>query len=176
MTRIPLIDKNIQEPRELVSAIRARRGGELIDLDRLLLYSPKLAAGWNVFLGAVRDGLTLDGKLRELAICVIASVNGAEYEFHQHAPLFQKAGGSAAQTQALRDPDAALENAGLFSDAEHAVMRMTVEMTRGVKVSDATFAQARKVLGSDQLLVELIGVVGAYNMVARFIVALNLEP
>jgi alkylhydroperoxidase family enzyme len=55
-------------------------------------------------------------------------------------------------------------------------MRMTVEMTRGVKVSDATFAEARKVLGSDQLVVELIGVVGAYNMVARFIVALNLEP
>ena len=47
MPRIPYLPADIAEPAELVAAIRKRRGGELINLDRLLLYSPPVAAGWN---------------------------------------------------------------------------------------------------------------------------------
>jgi alkylhydroperoxidase family enzyme len=49
-------------------------------------------------------------------------------------------------------------------------------MTKNVKVSDATFAAAREALGSDKLLVELAGVIAAYNMVSRFLVAFELHP
>ena len=49
-------------------------------------------------------------------------------------------------------------------------------MTRQVKVSDATFARARAVLGSDQKMFELVGVIAAYNMVARILVTMQLEP
>ena len=83
MPRIPYVPEDIQEPADVVSAVRARRGGKLISLDRMLLHSPPLAAGWNTFLGAVRTGLLVDPKLRELAMCVVAVLNGAEYEFTQ---------------------------------------------------------------------------------------------
>ena len=36
--------------------------------------------------------LSLSPRLRELAMCGVAVLNGAEYEFHHHAPEFVKAG------------------------------------------------------------------------------------
>ena len=112
--RIPYVAADIAEPAEVVAAIRARRGGELLALDRMLLHSPPLAAGWNTFLGAVRNGLLVDRRLRELAMCTVAVLNGAEYEYAQHAPLYIAAGASTRQAQALRDPDAARADGALF--------------------------------------------------------------
>jgi alkylhydroperoxidase family enzyme len=97
MARIPYLPADLREPADLVDAIRARRGGRLLNLDRMLLYSPPLAAGWNAHLRAVRTQLELDPKLRELAICAVAALNGADYEFVHHAPEFLAAGGSEHQ-------------------------------------------------------------------------------
>lgn len=174
MTRIPPVPDEKAGPPELVAAIRARRGGTLLTLDRMLLHSPAFAKGWNAHVGAVRNELTLPARLRELAICVVAVLNGAEYEFEQHLPVYLKAGGSEQAAQALRSIDAACEDGRLFDDGERAVMRFTVQMTRAVKVDDATFARVRAALGSDQHVVELIGVVATYNMVSRFLVALEI--
>lgn len=175
MSRIPYVPLNVSEPAELVSAIRKRRGGTLLNLDRMLLHSPGLASGWNAHLGAVRTGLSLDPKLREIAMCVVAVLNGAEYEFIQHAPVFVKAGGSQAQVDAMRDPDVAMHDAALFDAGERAAIALTVEMTRNVRVRDATFAEVRASL-SEQQTVELVGVIATYNMVSRFLVALGVEP
>jgi alkylhydroperoxidase family enzyme len=175
MSRIPYVPIDIAEPAELVAAIRKRRGGTLLNLDRMLLHSPGLAGGWNAFLGAVRTGLTLDPKLREIAMCVVAVINGAEYEFIQHAPVFIRAGGTQAQVDAMRDPDLAMRDAALFDAGERAAIALTAEMTRNVRVHDATFAAVRAQL-SEQQTVELVGVIATYNMVSRFLVALGVEP
>lgn len=179
MPRIPYQPADLAEPAEIVNAIRRRRGGQLMNLDRMLLHSPAFARGWNAFLGEVRTGLELSPKLRELAMCLVAVLNGAEYEFHHHAPLFIKAGGTPAQVEALRDVGQSDDHASLFAlfdDAERAAIRLTLEMTRHVKVADATFAAARAALQNDQLVVELAGVIATYNMVSRFLVALGVEP
>src|SRR5437773_12509747 len=114
MPRIPYVPIDLAEPREIVDAVRARRGGKLLLLDRLLLHSPQLASGWNTFLGAVRTRLSLSPRLRELAICSVAVLNGAEYEFFHHAPEFLKAGGTQAQVDAMRDVESAAGNVKLF--------------------------------------------------------------
>lgn len=173
MPRIPYVAADLAEPAELVGAIRARRGGTLLELDRMLLHSPAFASGWNAFLGAVRGGLALDPKLRELAMCVVAVLNGAEYEFVHHAPLYLAAGGTQAQLDAMREPDQAIVSAALFDPVERAALSLTVEMTRNVQVGDATFAAVRERLGAQQT-VELVGVIAAYNMVSRFLVALDV--
>lgn len=175
MPRIPYQPADLAEPAELIAAIRARRGGRLLHLDRMLLHSPPLAAGWNGFLRALRSELALDARLRELAMCAVASLNGAEYEFHHHAPEFLRAGGTPEQVQALRDPEGALQQAGLFDPTALAALRLTCEMTRGVAVADATFAVIHAALG-DRETVELVAVIAAYNMVSRFLVALAIEP
>ncbi len=180
MPVIPYVPPDVDEPRELVAAIRARRGGTLLHLDRMLLHSPPLAAGWNGFLRAVRTELAVPPRLRELAICAVAILNGADYEFRQHAPEYLKAGGTAAQLDALRrlaarGGDAAMPEAAL-DGAARAIVALTVAMTRDVEVGDATMAAARAALADDRQLVEIVGVIATYNMVSRFLVALRIGP
>jgi alkylhydroperoxidase family enzyme len=141
----------------------------------MLLHSPPLAKGWNAFLGEVRGHLELSPKLRELAICVVAVLNGADYEFQHHAPEFVKAGGKVEQLDALRNQETAHVDTGLFDAVERAVIEFTNEMTNCVWVNDAVFAAARAALKSDRLLVELAGVIATYNMVSRFLVSLGIE-
>ncbi len=175
MPRIPYLPENLAEPADLVERIRARRGGALLELDRILLYSPALAEGWNHMLGNVRTRLSVAAKLRELAMCVVAVVNRAQYEFVHHAPLFVEAGGSAAQVDALRVPDAARADQALFDPLERATIALSIEMTRDVTVSDTTFDVLRTLL-PPQEIVELVGTVAAYNMVSRFLVAFDVQP
>lgn len=176
MARLPYVPHDIAEPREVVDAIRARRGGALLNLDRILLHSPPVASGWNALLGAVRRDLVLSPMLRELAMCAVAVLNGAEYEWEHHAPLFVQAGGTEAQLAALRDPVAAAGDAALFGAAERAAIALTVEMTRDVRVGDGTFAAVREALGGDREAFELVVTIAAYNMVSRVLMAVGVEP
>jgi len=66
MPSVPYVSADLAEPREIVDAVRARRGGHLTHLDRMLLHSPPLASGWNSLLGAVRGKFSLDAQVREI--------------------------------------------------------------------------------------------------------------
>jgi alkylhydroperoxidase family enzyme len=176
VARLPHKPDDAAGPEDVVAAIRKRRGGALLNLDRQLLYSPPLAVGWNHLMGTVRTGLTVPHHLREIAICAVATINGASYEFFHHAPLLREAGASEAQIEALRDVDQALQATALFDEVERATLQLAVEMTRSVHVADETFAAARAALGDDRQLVELIAIIASYNMVSRFNVALAIEP
>lgn len=175
-TRIPVIPDAALGPHEVVSAIRQRRRGQLLNLDRMLLNSPAYAVGWNSFLGAVRTGLSLDPRLRELAICTVSVLTRAPYEYAQHAPEFLLAGGQQEQLDALQDVDLALKNRTLFDATEHAVMALTHAMTLKVQVDGDCFAAVQSVLPEPQQQVELVGVIATYNMVARFLEALQVQP
>lgn len=177
MPTIALVSAELSEPKELIEAIRLRRGGTLSNLDRLLLNSPELASGWNTFLGAVRQRLSLPDKLRELAICAVAMLNKADYEFLHHAPVFLAAGGTQQELEALSDVPAAAANGPVFNAAERAVLQLAYEMTLLVAVAPATLQAASSALPNTQMLVELTAVIAAYNMVSRMIVvsALSIE-
>jgi AhpD family alkylhydroperoxidase len=160
---------------ELVTRIRTRRGGRLLNLDRLLLRSPPFAAGWNAHLGAVRTELVLPPKLRELAICAVAVLNGAEYELEHHAPEWLRAGGSARQLEALKGLPPSAGYPAVFDAVDQAVLGLCVEMTREIKVCNTTFERVRSMLQDERQVVELVGVVATYNMVSRFLVALEID-
>jgi len=176
MSRItPYRDSTGTPESELVTRIRARRGGGLLNLDRHLLKSPPFAAGWNAHLGAVRTELSLSPKLRELAICAVAVLNGADYELAHHAPEWLRAGGSTNQLEALKTLDPSADLPRGFDALERAVLRLSIEMTREVKVADATFEEVRAALNEERQVVELVGVIATYNMVSRFLVALEID-
>jgi len=179
--RIPYVSDSDAGPAELVEAIRTRRGGRLLNVDRMLLVSPPLARGWNAHLGAIRNALELDARLRELAICAVAVLNGAEYELEHHLPLYRQAGGDERAARAIRSLEATGEGrlspdaTQAFDAAERAVLELTAEMTRRIRVTDATFERVRATLGGDRAAVELAAVIATYNMVSRFLVALGIE-
>jgi len=176
VSRVPYVPgERTENESELVARIRARRGGTLLNLDRLLLNSPPFAQGWNSHLGAVRRELLLDPKLRELAVCAVAVLNGADYEMKQHAPEFLRAGGMEAQLEALARLGTGVEDIAAFDATERAVLQLTLEMTRNVRVSDTTFERVQSVFGDTRQVVELVGVIATYNMVSRFLVALEVD-
>ena len=180
MTRLPLLTDDQVGPPDLVAAIRQRRGGGLLDLDRLLLHSPAFAIGWGELMGRVRGALHVPPLLRELAMCGVAALCGAEFEMFHHAPLYRAAGGTDAQLAAVRrlaqaQPELTAQDP-VFDPDQQAVLALVVAMTRDVQVSDTVFDRARAVMGSDQRLFELVGVIAAYNMVARILVVMKLEP
>ena len=58
---------------------------------------------------------------------------------------------------------------------ERTVLLLTLAMTRDVDVPPPVLEAARALLGTEQALVELVGVVAAYNMVSRFLVATGVS-
>jgi alkylhydroperoxidase family enzyme len=165
------------QPQDLVNAILERRGGQLINLDRALLWSEPLARGWNTYLKAVRTGLGASRQLREIGICTVALITGAAYEYHHHAPDYLAAGGTQASLDALQayvKGGAGGEPEGLSGD-EALVVRYAAQMTRDVKVEDAVFARMQQRFETTEL-VEITSAIATYNMVARFLVALGVSP
>ena len=170
------------QPDDLVQAILKRRGGELINLDKALLWSEPLARGWNVYLKAVRTDLPTSWKLRELGICTVALLTGAAYEYHHHAPDFLKAGGTQAELDALQAVCSAYKlNTAVaqtnkeLSAIESIVIQYAAQMTLDVKVADDVFKQIKEYFDNTQI-VELTAAIATYNMVARFLVALGVSP
>src|SRR5215470_16212492 len=100
---IPYVQDDKVGPPDLIEAIRARRPEhQLWYLDRMLLNSPNFAKGWNSMFAAIRNQLSLPGKIREIPILAIAVMNKALYEWVAHEPEFLKAGGTRDQLGALK--------------------------------------------------------------------------
>ena len=169
MARIPYADLNNPEAKPLVERIVAERGG-VLHLYQMLLQSPPVASGWLNFLTAIRQKSSLPAALRELVIMRVAVINGAPYEAEQHAPIALREGVTQAQLDDLN----AWESSDKFDPIQRAVLAYTDAMTKGVQVPDAVFAALRAVF-TDRLIVEVTATVGAYNMVSRFLEALQIH-
>ena len=122
----------------------------------MLLWSEPLARGWNVYLRALRQEISLSPLLRELAICVVARLTGADYEYHHHAPELKKAGATDAQLAALDDPDRAV-NSELFDELQRAVIRFAIASTRDIRVPNVVFDALKQGLSATEV-VELAAV------------------
>ncbi len=157
----------------LLDAIRKRRGGAFLNLDLAMLWSEPLARGWNALLGAVRREFEVSPRLKELAICVVAKITGAEYEFTHHWPEYVKAGGRDELRKLLDDPDKRTGDPA-FTDDERLAIRYAIAMTRSVRVPESLFEQMHRRFSSTEI-VELTAAIAAYNMVARFLVALEVQ-
>jgi alkylhydroperoxidase family enzyme len=157
----------------LMEAILKRRGGKLINLDKKLLWSEPLARAWNVYLGAVRREFAVSARLKEIAICTVARITGADYEFDHHWPEYVKAGGDDKLCSRLLDVDSAATDTA-FSTDERLAIRYATVMTRDVKVPDSLFREVRERFSNTEVI-ELTAAVAAYNMVARFLVATGVQ-
>lgn len=167
------------QPQDLVQAITQRRGGRLLNLDRVLLWSEPIARGWNVFMKNVRQDLSTSPKLRELAICAVAVLTGASYEYHHHAPEFLKAGGTQAELDALHqalhqhpEQDVSVSGLGL---RERLVVQWSAQMTHQVKVTDALMEQLKQHFDTTEI-VEITTTIASYNMVARILLTTGVTP
>jgi alkylhydroperoxidase family enzyme len=170
MARIPYADTTDPAVAELAEQIRRERGGKVLNLYRMLLHSPPVARGWLNLFTAIRQQAELSGRYRELAIMHIAVLNGADYEFKQHAPFALAEGLTRAQIDALK---AGSEPQGL-TDADRAVLAYADAMTRQIRVPDDVFAAVRKHF-PEREVIELTATIGGYNLVSRFLEAIQID-
>lgn len=166
---------------DIYARIAARRNPRpLIPLDLSLLHSPPVADGWNSFLGAIRSRTIVDIGILELAVCRVAVLNHAVYEWNAHAPLALKGGIKPEELQASRilpctsEGDLAALESSALTPKQRAVLRYTDQMTRSVKVQDEVFAQLQAVGFNDREIVELTTGIAGYNCVSRFLVAMDV--
>jgi 4-carboxymuconolactone decarboxylase len=173
MARIPLLKEGEHpELAELIAKIKGARGGRLINIYRLMLHSPALANAWFELNQAVRYGTEIDGQSRELAVIRVAILNDVEYVRRAHGPAYAlKEGLTPEQVNAISDWQAS----PLFSTSQRALLAYTDAMTRQIDVPDGPFNELRKHF-SERQIVELTMLIGAYNMLTRFLKALKIDP
>lgn len=103
-------------------------------------------------------------KLNEFAIIIIARQWRSQVEWLAHAPLAEKAGLAPEIVAELK----ANKRPSNMPEEEAVVYDFVIELTTAHKVSDETFARAKKVF-SEQQIVDLTAVAGNYVMVAMML-------
>ena len=147
--------------------------GRITPLYQVLLNSVAIAEGWESLLTAVRQKTSVDPALRELIILRVAVLNRADHEFEAHLPHARQAGLSEQKLDAVTAADpSGFESC--FDEVERAVLAYTDALTREVHVADAIFEPVRRHFDARRL-VEITATIAAYNMVSRFLVALDVR-
>lgn len=130
----------------------------------LLLRSPVLGQRMFDLLAYLRWNSSVPLRLNEFAILIVARQWRSQVEWLAHAPLAIKAGLApeiVAELKAQKRPAAMKED-------ESAVFDFVSELTTTRKVSDATFARAKDLLGEHQV-VDLTTVAGTYITLAMLL-------
>jgi alkylhydroperoxidase family enzyme len=172
MARVPLIDESDDaETQTLIDTLKKGRRGSLLGIYKALLHNSKLAGTWFAHLNAVRWETTLSGRLREILIIRIGWRLQSAYIMKQHIPkLAEPEGLSAADCRMLMSEDVG----DTFSEAERAAINAADELTLRAKLSDGA-ATVLKAFYDDRAVVEIVVLIGTYNMHARFVAGLDIE-
>lgn len=168
MARIAYANPEDADKALLVPRIVAERGS-LLHLYGMLLHSPPVAEGWLALFTAIRHRCVLPGSVRELVIMQIAHLNGAPYEAEQHRPIALAEGLTAEQVDALPD----WRQSDRFQEREQAALAYCDAMTRDVHVPEDVFTRVRAEF-DERLMVELTATIAGYNLVSRFLEALQI--
>lgn len=169
MARIPYADTNHPSVKTLSDRIISERGS-ILHLYQMLLHSGPIAEGWLKYLTAIRQKTTISGAMRELIIMRVALLNNAPYEADQHAPIALQEGVSQEKLDALKE----WSSSDIFDKAECAILAYTDAMTRKIQVPEEIFSEVSKIYSHEEI-VEITATIAAYNMVSRFLEALQIH-
>jgi 4-carboxymuconolactone decarboxylase len=171
MTVIPLVDQpESEELRELYERLSAGPMGNL-NVFRIVAHNPQLLRNWlRMATPLLTGGLSLEPRLREIAILRVAQNVRSDYEFGQHIPIARAAGLADAEIAALKE----YESGDAFSELERALIRY-VDAVRGFDADAPGHARELKRWLSDRELMELSFVIGHWTMLACVLVPLEVE-
>lgn len=134
-----------------------------LNLYRMLPRAGVLAEHFLMMGGAIRNDLSLDPKIRELAIVRVGLMTGAAYEVHHHKHIARSVGATEQELAAV------IEGAyQSFEPQISAALLYTDAVCTEVRASDDAFRSAKEALGIDHVA-QLTMVVGYYLMAASFL-------
>ncbi|GIZ43049.1 hypothetical protein CKM354_000629300 [Cercospora kikuchii] len=159
----------------IVERIKARRGTKgLIPLDLTLLHAPKVADGCNALFAAVRTKTSLTDDILEIAICRTCLVLGAWHEWNGHVPKLLASTAFPGEGGLEIVKAVHLISPGPLNARQWAALNYADHMSRAVAVPNDVFEQLGKASLSEKEIVELTTLIGAYNMIGRVFVALDI--
>ena len=123
------------------------------------LHSPDLMELVTPISNYHRWHAALPEKLREFGILVTARYWDAQYSWNAHVDKARAAG----IPQSVIDDLAAKRTPGFQADDERVYYNFAMEVLENHFVSDATFAEARRIFG-ERGVVDLIGAIGYFSM------------
>ena len=147
--------------RTAAAALIATPRGEVRGPFVPLLRSPELLDRAQKLGEFLRYRCSIEERLREFAICVVARLWSQPYEWRAHAPLAAKPGVATDTLAALRDGRAAQ---GMLHD-ERLIFDFCTALDATRRVNDDLYARAITLLGEDGTI-ELVGLCGYYALLA----------
>jgi 4-carboxymuconolactone decarboxylase len=144
----------------LAGEIQGGTGGPL----NVLLRGPDVAEGVARYSDYIRFHSTLPIRLNELAALITIRYWGAQFPFSVHHRAATQAGLNDATIAAIADGK---RPASLEKD-EEIVYNFVAEVLKTAQISDGNFTAAKELLG-ERNLVELLGVVGYYQIVSMVV-------
>jgi len=127
--------------------------------------------GWLHFAGNLMPGGKLPRRETEMVILRVAVLRGCEYEFTHHVRLGRREGVTAADVERIKVGS----TADGWQGHEHLLMRTTEELISTKDLSDASWAAVRAVY-DERTAIELLLLIGHYDMLATTLMTLRLEP
>jgi alkylhydroperoxidase family enzyme len=139
------------------------------------LRHPELMRAYFPFLRYLLHEGVLEPRLRELAILRVAWLRQAEYEWTQHVLISRSLGVTDAEISALTGPvDPKDVDPKGWDPVEAAVIQAADELIGSARISDQTWRGLEPRLGV-QGLIELIHVIGNYDLIAMFMNSTGLD-
>lgn len=156
----------------LVSLLAGRVSGtEPPLLFRTMSLRPRLFRGWLRFAGRLMPGGRLPRRETELVILRVAHLRSCAYEEEHHRRLAGRAGVTAADIARLEEgPDAPG-----WSERERLVLRAVDALHDDQDIGDELWEPLARALSPGDL-VELVLLVGHYEMLATFIGTFRIPP
>jgi AhpD family alkylhydroperoxidase len=127
--------------------------------------------GWLHFAGRLMPGGRLPRRETELVILRVATLRDCTYELEHHVRLGARAGVTPADVARVREGSAA---AG-WRGHERLLMRVTEELLATRDLADTTWAELRAAY-DERTVIEILLLVGHYDMLATTLTTLRLEP
>ena len=159
------------ELQEFYRRIERTSGGlGVLNVFKVMAHTPELMRSWWDMMMVALTGLSLDARLRELAILRLFQVLRCEYGFAHHVRLAKRIGLTPEEIEALAD----YESARAFSEVERLVLRYTDSVT---DLEPDAPDLARELLAhlSERDLVELTFCIANWNLMARLLKPLSVE-
>lgn len=127
--------------------------------------------GWLHFAGRLMPGGTLPRHESEMVILRVAHLRECAYEFEHHRRLGKRAGLSSAQIQALSTDLAD----GPWSARELTMLRTADALVAAKDLDDTQWERLTRELSPKSAL-ELVMLVGHYDMLATTLITLRVQP
>jgi len=171
--RLPPIaaEKMTKEQRLAAEEFKAGRGYDLIGPFAVMVRSPEVMLRAKGLGDYLRFRNVLPKRVSEMVILLTAREWTQEFEWSHHYSYALEAGLAPAIIGAIAD---GRRPQGMAED-EAAAYDFAVELQRRKSVSDATYAEACRVFGEPGVI-DLIGVVGYYSLLAMMMNVARTEP